>query len=57
MTEHPARVPTDTLPALRAEYEVLDAMVEELMWRLDVISDRIAVEELLGDVRDMVEGG
>jgi hypothetical protein len=57
MTEHPARVPTDTLPALRAEYEALDAMVEELMWRLDVISDRIAVEELLGDVRDMVEGG
>jgi hypothetical protein len=55
---HPTPPPLpDTLDALRTEYEALDRLVEDIMWRLDVISARIAVEELLEDVRDMVEGG
>jgi hypothetical protein len=55
---HPTPPPIpDTLDALRTEYEALDRLVEDIMWRMDQISARIAVEELLEDVRDMVEGG
>jgi hypothetical protein len=55
---HPTPPPLpDTLDALRTEYEGLDRLVEDIMWHMDVISARIAVEELLEDVRNMVEGG